>query len=393
LKKAYELRERPSERERFYIEGHYYDEVTKDQEKALAVYTQWSQTYPRDSVPFDDAALASSALGKHERALEFSSQGHRVDPQDAYAYANMAGAYEALNRLDEAKSIAEEAVAKKVDGAGIHFVLLDLAYLRGDPAAIQHELDAAKGASFEPFVMFFNAAWNTYLGKVKNSRDLWQQPRQVLIGSGAKEVAAQLLTLQAYEEAQLGYETDAKQEASQALAMSNDPETRSLSGLAVAAAGDAARSSSLLQSAMRDAPDNRFIQAMIAVEGRAMQQLARNQAAEAVNTLEAIRSYEFGTGPRSLGCTPALVRGSAYLKLHDGARAAAEFQRILGHRGAASWSIEYPLAQLNLGRAFAMQGDPAKARTAYQDFLTLWKDADPDIPILIAAKTEYAKLK
>jgi eukaryotic-like serine/threonine-protein kinase len=393
LKKAYELRERASERERFYIEGHYHDEVTNDQEKAVAVYTQWSQTYPRDSVPFDNASLASAALGRHEKALEFSSQGHRVDPQDAYAYGNMASDYEALNRFDEAKSIAEEAVAKKADGSGIHFVLLDLAYFHGDPAAIQHELDAAKGASFEPFVMFFNAAWNTSLGKVKNSRDLWQQTRQALIGSGAKEVAAQLLALQAYEEAQLGYSADAKQKASQALAVSNDPDTRSAASLAFAAAGDAAKSSSLMESAMHDAPDNRFIQAMSAVAGRAMQQLAKNQAAKAVNTLEAIRSYEFGTGPRSLGCAPAFVRGSAYLKLHDGARAAAEFQRILGHRGAAGWSIEYPLAQLNLGRAFAMQGDPAKARTAYQDFLAFWKAADPDIPILKQAKAEYAKLK
>jgi eukaryotic-like serine/threonine-protein kinase len=148
-----------------------------------------------------------------------------------------------------------------------------------------------------------------------------------------------------------------------------------------------------MESAMRDAPDNRFIQAMRAVAGRAMQQLAKNQAAKAVNTLEAIRRYEFGTGPRSLGCTPAFVRGSAYLKLHDGTRAAAEFQRILGHRGTASWSIEYPLAQLNLGRAFAMQGSSTKARTAYQDFFTLWKNADPDIPILKLAKAEYAKLQ
>jgi serine/threonine protein kinase len=393
LKKAYELRERASERERFYIEGHYHDEVTYDQEKAVALYTQWTQTYPRDSAPFDNASLASAALGWHEKALEFSSQGHRVDPEDAYAYDEMASGYEALNRFDEAKSIAEEATAKKADGSGVHFVLLDLAYYRGDPAAILHELDAAKGASFEPFVMFFNAAWNTSLGKVKNARELWQQARQALIGSGAKSVAAQLLALQAYQEAQLGYEIDAKQKASQALTVSNDPETRSAASLAFAAAGDAAKSSSLLESAVRDAPDNRFIQAMSAVVGRAMQQLAKNQAGEAVNTLEAIRRYEFGTGPRSLGCAPAFVRGSAYLKLHDGTGAAAEFQRILSHRGAASWSIEYPLAQLNLGRAFAMQGSSTKARTAYQDFFTLWKNADPDIPILKQAKAEYARLQ
>jgi len=393
LKEAYGLRERASERERFYIEAHYHDEVTNDQEKALAVYTQWSQTYPRDSVPFDNASLASAALGRHEKALEFGSQGHRIDPQDAYAYDNMASGYEALNRFDEARSIAEEGAANKVNGSGIHFVLLDLAYFRREPAAIQHELDAAKGSSFEPFVMFFNAAWNTHLGKVKNSRELWQQTRQAFVGSGAKDFAAQLLALQAYEEAQLGYETDAKQKTSQALAMSNDPETRSEAALALAAAGDAAKSSSLLESAMHDAPDNRYIQAMIAVAGRAMQQLARNQAADAVNTLEPIRSYEFGTGPRSLGCIPAFVRGLAYLKLHDGSRAATEFQRILDHRGAAGWSIEYPLAQLNLGRVYAMQADAANARKAYQNFFTLWKDADSDIPTLKQAKAEYANLQ
>jgi len=112
-----------------------------------------------------------------------------------------------------------------------------------------------------------------------------------------------------------------------------------------------------------------------------------------VNTLEAIRSYEFGTGPRSLGCIPAFVRGSAYLKLHDGARAADEFQRILDHRGAATWSIEYPLAHLNLGRVYAMQADPANARNAYQNFFALWKDADLDIPTLKQAKAEYARLQ
>jgi tetratricopeptide (TPR) repeat protein len=269
---------------------------------------------------------------------------------------------------------------------------LDLAYSRSDPAAIQHELDAAKGSAYEPFVMFFNAAWNAHMGKVKNSRELWQRARQAFIGSGANEVSAQLLAFQAYQEAQLGYATDAKQTASQALAASNDPDTRSRAALAFAAAGDSAKSSSLLESAMRDAPDNRFIQVMIAPVVRAMQQLVRNQAAEALNTLEAIRSYEFGTGPRSLGCILAFVRGSSYLKLHDGVRAAAEFQRILNHRGAASWSIEYPLAELNLGRAYAMEADSTKAHTAYQDFFAPWKDADPDIPVLKEAKAEYADL-
>jgi serine/threonine protein kinase/tetratricopeptide (TPR) repeat protein len=393
LKKAYELRDRASERERFYIEAHYYDEVTIDLEKAIAVYAQWSQTYPRDTAPYSNAALASAALGRHEKALEVASEGHRVDPQDGYSYDNLASAYEALNRFDEAKSIAEEAVAKKVDGSGIHFVLLNLAYYRGDRVAIQHELDTAKSSSFEPFIMFFNAAWNTSLGKVQSSRELWKQMQQSFVGGGAKELAAELTALEAYDEASLGYESEARQKAAQAVDMSDNPDTRWEAALAYAAAGDAGKSASLLESAMRDAPDDHFLRTMVGAEGHAMQQLVRNQASEAVNTLEAIRDYEFGTGPRSLGATPVYVRGLAYLKLHDGAKAAAEFQRILDHRGATGWGIEYPLAQVHLGRAYAMQGDTAKARTAYQDFFAMWKEADADVPVLQAARAEYEKLK
>ncbi len=393
MKKAYELRDRSSEREKLYIEAHYYDEVTLDLEKAIAVYTQWGQTYPRDSVPFDNAALASAALGRHEKALEFASEAHRVDPLDVYGYDNLASAYESLNRFDEAKSVAEEAVTKKLDGSGVHFVLLDIAYYHGDHAAVQRELDTVKGTAYEPFVLLFNSAWTTQLGKVQSSRVLWQQVQQMLIASGAKDVAAQLLSGEAYDEAQMGYESEPRQKAARALGMSNDPDTRWSAALAYAAAGDTAKSSSLMESAVRDVPDNVLNNAMIAPEVRAMLQLIRNQPADAVASLETIRNYEFGTGPRALGATPAFVRGLAHMKLHDGAKAAGEFQRILDHRGAVGGGIEYPLAQLNLARAYAMQGDTAKARTAYQDFFAYWKDADPDIPVLKVAKAEYEKIK
>jgi tetratricopeptide (TPR) repeat protein len=142
-----------------------------------------------------------------------------------------------------------------------------------------------------------------------------------------------------------------------------------------------------------DAPENRFLQGLAVPQTRAMQQLQKNQPADAIKTLEPLRPYEFGTGPRALGATPIFLRGMAYLKMRDGAKAAAEFQRILDHRGAVGFGAEYPLAQLNLGRAWMLQGDIAKARTAYQDFFAAWKDADPDIPILKTAKAEYEKLK
>ena len=391
LKKAYELRDRASEREKLYIQAHYYDEVTVDNENSLAIYAEWRQTYPRDTVPYDNAALASAALGQHEKALEFASQAHRMDPQDLYAYDNLAGAYEALNRFDEAKAVAEEAIARKLQSVAAYFVLTDLAYMRGDGAAHERELEAVKGRPAEQFMLFFNAAWQDAMGKVRVSRDFWQRARETATNSGAKEFAAGILTLEAYDDALIGYQSDARQKASRALELSPDPEVRLGSALAFAAAGDVQRSAAMVAGLQRDVPENRFIQVSVA-EARALEQLHNDQLSEAVATLEPLRAYEFGIGPRSVGVTPVFLRGLVYLKMRDGAKAAAEFKRVLDHKGAASWSMEYPLSRLNLARAYALQGETAQSRTAYQDFFAAWKNADPDIPILKTAKDEYAKL-
>jgi len=392
LKKAYELRDRASERERFYIEAHYYDEVALDEEKAIEIYKQWQNTYSRDSVPFDNAALASAGIGRHENALDFASQAHRIDPQDPYAYDNMAGAYEALNRLDEARSLAEEAVAKKAGGSGTRFVLTDIAYMRGDRAGAEQQLNAVRGSGIEPFVVFFNAAWQMSQGKIKASREVWERARQQATSAGAKDFASSLLTLEAYDDALIGNESEARRECAQALETSSDPDTRWGAAGAFALIGDQ-KSSALIAGLQKDVPENFFIQSLIIPEVRAAQQLEKNQLPEALSSLEPLRRYELGTGPRAIGATSVLLRGMVYLKMHDGAKAAAEFQRILDHRGAVGFGIEYPLSQLNLARAYALQSDTAKAKTAYQDFFAYWKDADPDIPILKTARAEYDKLK
>jgi tetratricopeptide (TPR) repeat protein len=245
----------------------------------------------------------------------------------------------------------------------------------------------------EPFLMFFNAAWQGALGKVSVSREQWKQTRQKYISLGAKEFAAGLMALEAYDDALLGYRDEARQKASQAIELSPDPDTRSEAAFALATAGDVQKSSTLIAGLERDAPDNHFIQSEIIPQVRAAQQIEKNQLADALSTLESLRPYEFGVGAHAVGVTPVFMRGIVYLKMHDGAKAAAEFQRILDHRGAAGFAIEYPLSRLNVGRAYALQGDTAKARTAYQDFFAAWKDADPDVPVLKAAKAEYEKLK
>ena len=393
VRKAYELRDRTSEREKLYIQAHYYTEVTIEPEKALQVYAQWRQTYPRDTTPYVNAALAYSELGQPDKALDMASQAHRINPRDRYAYDNMAGAYEALNRFDEAKSIAEQAVAEKADGSAVHFVLTDLAYMRGDRAAYEHELELTKGTAFEPILLLFNAAWHDSEGKVKAGHELWQRADQVSINAGAKDLAANFLALEGYIDALYGYPADARQRLSQAQALSNNPDARTLGATTLAIIGDVQQSAAISGSVEHEFPENHFLQSLLIPEARATQQFEKNQLSEAIGTLETVRPHELGVGPRGGGVTPIFLRGLIYLKLRDGAKAAAEFQRILDHRGAAGFSPEYPLARLNLARAYMLQGDNAKARTTYQDFFASWKDADPDIPILKTAKAEYEKLK
>jgi serine/threonine protein kinase/tetratricopeptide (TPR) repeat protein len=391
--KAYELRDRTSQREKFYIQAHYYTEVTIDDEKALQVYAEWRQIYPRDTTPYDNAALAYSALAQPEKALDFATQAHRINPRDRYAYDNMAAAYEALNRFDEARSIADEAVANKFDGIAVHFVLTDLAYMRGDRAAWEHELKQGEGTADEPFLLFFNANWQTALGKLKASHELWPRARQESIGIGAKDFAAALWAFEANNDALFGYPAEARQKALQVLDLSSDPDARTFSAAVLAAVGDLQKSASIVAGVEHEFPDNHFLQTVSIPQAKALQQFQKNQLSEAITTLESLRPHELGTGPRGAGVAPIFLRGTIYLKMRDGAKAAAEFRRILDHRGAAGFAPEYPLAHLNLARAYVLQGDNAKARTAYQDFFAAWKDADPDLPILKTAKAEYEKLK
>ena len=275
----------------------------------------------------------------------------------------------------------------------MHFVLTDLAYIRGDHAAADRQLQAMKGTSLEPFMIFFNAAWQNAEGRIKSSHELWQSASQSAINSGAKDFGANVLTLEAYDDALFGLQSEARQDVAHALGISNDSDTRWGAAMVFATLGDEQRSVPLLTGVQRDAPENKFIQDLIVSQVRAIQQIQKNQPAAAITLLEALRPYEFGTGPRAIGATPVYWRGIAYLKMHDGAKAAAEFQRILDHRGAVGFSAEYPLARLNLARAYVLQGDSAKAKSTYQDFFAAWKDADPSLPILITAKAEYEKLK
>jgi eukaryotic-like serine/threonine-protein kinase len=391
LGKAYALRDRASEREKLYIEGHYYDQVTLDADKAIEVYLRWEQIYPRDTIPYSNASTCYSATGRYEKSLEQATQGLRVDPKDPYSYANAVFSYNALGRYDEARSLANSALAQNLDSPSLRLGLADLAFIRADWPDWDKQTSWGGDSPNGALLTWWRSGGEAGLGKVKTARATSQKARDLALKFDLIDFAAGMTLAEALADAQYGYTREAKEKLDQALALSQQPDVLGFAAQVTALLGDT-RSNSLLDRTLHALPDNFYMANLIAPSVRATQSLAKDPA-QAVALLEKLRPYEFGTGPRGLVYDPTFNRGLAYLKLKDGTKAAAEFQRILDHRGVSPRDPEYALAMLNLARAHVLTGDTAGAKTAYQDFFAYWKDADPDIPVLLEAKSEYAKLQ
>jgi tetratricopeptide (TPR) repeat protein len=393
IEKAYELRERASERERLYIQAHYFDEVTREVEKAIEVYQQWNRTYPRDTLPLDNMALAYMRLGFPEKAVSAASEAIRIEPKDAYSYQNLAPAYLQLNRYDDAKAIAEQAASQNADSMGTHQVLVGVAFLRGDRVTMDKELTRAAGTMDEPF-MLIQACGNTYWsGRISRSRALCEEAQSAATRHGMKEFASIIAGVEALHDAAYGYSDAARKKTNEVLRAAGDQDVRGLAALTYAQLGDVTKAEKLGTDLVREFPKDVVVNFAIAPVVRGLIFLHRGSPEEAIKALEPARKYQFSAFPSN----PARfwsfhVRGQAFLQMRDGEKAAAEFQTILEHRGANESNVIYPLAQRNLARAYVLQGDKTKARTAYQDFFALWKEADPDIPVLKEAKAEYAKL-
>ncbi len=392
ITKAFDLKERASERERFYISAHYYNEVTRDVDKAIEIYEQWVQIYPRDSTPRDNLSLRYEVVGQPEKALASSSEAMRIDPKDAYAYQNVATAYIHLNRFDEARAVADRAVAQKI-GRSIHLALFELAFIRDDQAAQQHELESAAGSSEEPFLLWFHARAECGRGRLQPARAAYAQAETASQRLGYKEFSGLILGDQAGCEAELGILPEARQKISGALAVSEDRDTRRFVMWALARTGDATRSQKIADDLVREYPTDTLLNKADVPLVHAESDLQHNQPAQAVVRLEVAAPYELGSGPGSVGYRVNFIRGEAFLSLKQGDKAAAEYQKILDHRGTNPTDVAYNLSHLGLGRAQALQANTAAAKSAYQDFFAAWKDADPDIPILKQAKAEYEKLQ
>ena len=389
LTKAFDLKERASERERFYISSHYYDIATLDLEKGIEIYQQWVQTYPRDTAPRDNLALLYQSIGQQEKSLASSTESLRMDPKDGYAIQNSADAYDRLNRYDEARTVAEKANSHPWS---VNFTLFELAFIRGDEAAERHELELAAGRPEEPIFIWMHGRGEYALGKLQSARAIYAQSVSASQRLGYKEFAAIILAEEALNEAKLGNLQQARQKISEALAASQDRDTRSVSAMTLALTGDATRSQKIAEDLVRENPTDTLLNKVTVPMVQATNDLQRNQPAQAVAHLEIAAPYEFGSGARGAGYPVNYFRAEAYLRLKDGAKAAAEYQKILDHHGTDPLDMSYNLSHLGLGRAYALQGNTTAAKSAYQDFFAAWKDADPDVPILKQAKSEYEKL-
>ncbi len=389
LTKAFDLKERASERERFYISSHYYDIATRDLDKSIEIYQQWIQIYPRDTTPHDNLALRCETIGQHEKSLASSVEAMRLDSKDGYAVQNIADAYERLNRFDEARSVAEKANSHPFS---VNFTLYELGFIRGDEAAQRHVLELVVGRPEEPILIWFHARGECVLGKMQSARAIYAQAVSSAQRLGYKEFSGVILADEAGNEANLGNLQEARQKMSEALAASQDTGTRAIAMGVLAQIGDSARSQKMAEELVHEKPTDTMLVKVAVPTAQAWSEVQRNQAAQAVAHLETAAPYEFGSGPAAAGYSINYVRGEAYLRMKDGAKAAAEYQKILDHHGTDPLDLSYTLAHLGLGRAYALQGNTTAAKSAYQDFFAAWKDADPSLPVLKQAKAEYEKL-
>jgi tetratricopeptide (TPR) repeat protein len=390
-RKAYDLREKVSQRELFEIEGNYYVTATGELEKAAQTYDLWKRTYPRDAGPHIFRAYLYSVMGNWEKALGEWREALRLEPNTAANYGNIGFVYMALNRLGEAEAAYKQAEERKLESEVLLDYRYELAFLMGNAEQMAKLVSAAMGRpGFEDRVLAVQANTEGWYGKLKNAHELTRRAMESAQHNEAKERAAAYQAAAALREVEAGNREQGRAEAHAALKLAPNRDVRAMAALALARAGDTAEAEKLAAELDKTFPLDTRVQRYWLPAIRAGVALEHKDQVWAIELLKVATTIELGDNG---SLCPAYLRGEAYLLLHDGDRAAAEFQKFIDHRGQV---VNFPwgaLARLGLGRAYALQGNTAKARAGYQDFLTLWKDADPDIPILKEAKAEYAKLQ
>jgi eukaryotic-like serine/threonine-protein kinase len=425
VRKAYELRDRVSQREEFYIASHYDTFVTGDLEAARKTCELWAATYPRDVTPPNNLGFIYQVLGEYPRALAAYQDVLKLDPGSGLNYSNLLAVYVLLNRLDEAKATVQEAHTHKVDAPIFHIFRYMIDFLQHDRTGMQSEADALIGKpGFEDVILFDEADTAAYNGQFVSARALTRRGVDSAQRAGEKELGASYEAEAALREVLIGNRSLARQQVQAALALSDGRDVEGVSAVALGLAGDSTEALRLANDLDKRFPNATVVQFRYLPMIRAATILGSGKtatdAARSVEWLAKAAPYELGTLGQTLNIAlcPVYLRGEAYLAAHQGVAAAAEFQKILDYPGVVLNEPIGALAHLGLGRAYAVEAglsrqEPsasrharnggvnpplptealAKARISYQDFLALWRDADPGIPILKQAKAEYARLQ
>jgi serine/threonine protein kinase len=396
--KAYEMRDRVSEREKFLILSSYYSDVTGELDKSIEITQLWAQSYPRDAAPRNYLGLEYEFLGLYEKAATEQLAAIRLSPNSDNDYVNLMQNYVSLAHLEEAKNTYRQAIERKLDNQFLHDEMYAVAFLEGDVGEMKKQVALAtdlQGA--DHMLLSTQSDTEAFYGRLEKARSLSERAVDFSIRGGLIGTAALWQMNSALREAEFGNLERARQALNAGLAIAQTRHVQTLAALTLACTGDLGRARALVDKLHKQFPLNTQLNLYWLPVVRAYTELRAGHPAQSLKLLEEATTYELGYPEPQFGeggaLYPIYVRGQAYLALHQGKEAAGEFQRFVDHRTIVVNSPLAALARLQLARAYAMQGDTAKAKVASQDFLALWKDADPDIPILKQAKAEYAKLQ
>jgi tetratricopeptide (TPR) repeat protein len=399
-RRAHELRDRASDKENFFINASYYMQVTGNIERARETCEVWAREFPRAYEPHGLlSGIVYPALGSFENAAAEANLSTRLDPKFAFGYSNRALSLVYLGRLNDAEAVLQLAADQGLAIPEYDVLRYDIAFLRHDASALQRIRVSAVGKpGLEDWISSHEAMVLAHRGKLAESAEAFQRARDLALRAGQSERAAVYLTQQALTQVWFGNQAGAEQLASQALALSKGRDVQFGTGFALILAGKPSQAQELANDLDNRFPEDTIVQTRYVPAIRALLALNEHKAARAINLLQKSIPYEFGNPGNSFFGTfgnlyPAYARGQAYLALNKPTEAAAEFSKIASHPGIVGGDPVGVLSRVQLCRAQSLSGDKDKARASYQDFLTLWKDADPDISILKQAKAEYAKLQ
>ncbi len=390
-KKAFSLRDRVSEREKLFITSYYHSFVTGDIDKEIETYKVWMEEYPRDWLPVHSLAdLYASILGQYEKSAELDKQAWQLDSQQPYSPSGLAEAYAALNRVEDARAVLARATAAKLDNLPVRTALYHLAVLQGDDASADAQVRWSASQSARDNLGPTIASAAAQRGRLRDARAIVEHDAKELQASGFVETAAEEYAGLAILEVSSHSFKEARRDVTVSMRLFHGRSNLRPLALALALSGDTNQSQAMVDELARRYPHDASLSRLVIPCTRAAIEINRHRYERAIALLEPMRRFDLGS---SIDFYSPYLRGLAYLGNHQPDAAVGEFEKIVNNRGVAPVSPNWVLAHLGLARAYALSGDDAKARAAYQKLFELWKDADPDVPVVDEARREYQMLK